>query len=299
MFATLLAVVVALVLGHIAPTLAASLRQFDWYAGWLRWLDERFPQEGFWRGPFGIVLALLPPLLLLALFQIALYERMLGFPSLLLGVAVLFYSWGPRDLDLDVQAVLEAPDAAVRHAAAARLWPWGQAPSLAGGPLVAAVFRNARTRWFGVLFWFLVLGPTGALLYRLAALAAQDEAAAALPAATAGGARRLLAVLDWPVDQLLAASLALVGNFDVVVGAWREAGSAAFALGSRFLDALALASVRGELADEAEDYAGSGVPPPLAVGPLPELRDAMSLVWRVLLLWLALIALFVIAGWVG
>ncbi|MDH5824895.1 hypothetical protein QFW77_18165 [Luteimonas sp. RD2P54] len=299
MFATLLAVVVALVLGHVAPALAASLRQFDWYAGWLRWLDERFPQRSVWRGPFGIAVALVPPVLLLALFQVALDERMFGFPALLLGVAVLFYSWGPRDLDLDVQAVLEAPDAAERHAAAARLWPRGQAPSLAGGALVAAAFRSARTRWFGVLFWFLLLGPAGALLYRLAALAAQGEASAALPEATAAGARRLLAALDWPVDQLLAASLALVGNFDVVVGAWRQAGGAAFALGSRFLETLAQASVRGELAEEVDDYAGSGVPAPLAVGPLPELRDAMSLVWRILLLWLALIAVFVVAGWVG
>jgi len=32
---------------------------------------------------------------------------------------------------------------------------------------------------------------------------------------------------------------------------------------------------------------------------LPELRDAMSLVWRILLLWLAALALFVIAGWVS
>jgi AmpE protein len=32
---------------------------------------------------------------------------------------------------------------------------------------------------------------------------------------------------------------------------------------------------------------------------LPELRDAMSLVWRILLLWLAVLALFVIGGWVA
>jgi AmpE protein len=32
---------------------------------------------------------------------------------------------------------------------------------------------------------------------------------------------------------------------------------------------------------------------------MPELRDAMSLVWRILLLWLAILALFVVAGWVS
>jgi len=31
----------------------------------------------------------------------------------------------------------------------------------------------------------------------------------------------------------------------------------------------------------------------------PELRDAMSVVWRMLLLWMALVAMLVIAGWVG
>ena len=36
-----------------------------------------------------------------------------------------------------------------------------------------------------------------------------------------------------------------------------------------------------------------------AMRELPELRDAMSLVWRILLLWLAVLALFVIGGWVS
>lgn len=297
MFATLLAVVVALVLGHVAPALAGSLRQYGWYRGWLRWLDGQFPREGIWRGRFGIALALLPPLLLVALFQFALDGRMYGFPALLFGVAVLFYTWGPRDLDLDVQAAAEAEDPAARRAAASRLWPHAATPSLYGPDLVAQVFRNARGRWFGVLFWFLLLGPFGALLYRLTALAAEGEASAALPAQTAAGARDLLALLHWPVTQLLAVSLALVGNFDVVVGTWREAGSGAFGLGDGFLDRLARASVREELADEADGYAEAGVPA-AAAPELPELRDAMSLVWRILLLWLAVIALFVIGGWV-
>ncbi len=67
-----------------------------------------------------------------------------------------------------------------------------------------------------------------------------------------------------------------------------------------------------ELAEEAADYveAGNGleagdaglVPPPIVPqfsGEVPELRDAMSLVWRSLLVWLAVLALFVIAGWVS
>lgn len=304
MSVTLIAAVVALVLGHLAQSLAASLRHFGWYDDWLRWIDSRFPEGSFWRGRWGIVIALLPPLLAVGLFQLALVEPLIGLGGLVFAIFILFYAWGPRDLDLDVEALAGARDGAARREAAARLWPDGATPALDGGSLVEAVFRSALRRWFGVLFWFLVLGPIGALGYRLTALAAEGEASRRLPGETLAGARTLLALLDWPVAQLLTLALALVGNFDTVLGAWREAGGASFSLENRFLGAVARASVKCELAEEAADYVNeSGVPGQAvalaAGGEMPELRDAMSLVWRSLLVWLAVLALFVIAGFVA
>ncbi|KRA16189.1 MULTISPECIES: hypothetical protein [unclassified Lysobacter] len=296
---TLIAAVVALVLGHLAQSLAASVRHYGWYADWLRWLGTRFPEDSIWRGRWGIALALVPPLLAVGLFQLALDEPLYGLAGLVFGIAVLFYVWGPRDLDLDVDAIVAAPDAASRREAASRLWPQGATPSLDGGSLVEAVFRNALRRWFGVLFWFLVLGPFGAVLYRLTELAAEGEGAQELPGETAVGARTLLAILEWPVAQLLTLAMALVGNFDTVLGAWRESGGAALSLDNRFLGAIARASVKIELAEEAADYAEDNGNATLASAELPELRDAMSLVWRSLLVWLAVLALFVIAGFVS
>lgn len=303
MSTTLIAVVVALLLGHVAPSLAASVRHYGWWGNWLRWLGSRFGEGGFWHGRYGIVAALLPPVLTIALFQLALDEPLLGLAGLLLNIAVLFYAWGPRDLDLDVDAIAQAQDPVARRDAAARLWPHHQSPSLDGPSLVDAVFRNGLRRWFGVLFWFLLFGACGALLYRLTALAAEGDESHLLPGENASGARSFLAFLDWPVAQLMTLSMALVGNFDTVLGAWKEGGGASMRLDTDFLGAVARASVRSEMADEAQDYAESGVTTGSAVvaqmGELPELRDAMSLIWRILLLWLAVIALFVIAGWVA
>ena len=300
---TLIAVVIALALGHLVPALATSMRHYDWYGQWLRWLDSRFPQESPWRGRYGIALALLPPLLVVALFQIALDAPLLGLAGLLFGIAVLFYCWGPRDLDLDVEAIVAAPDAAARRAAAARLDPDGATAALDPPALVAAVFANAQRRWFGVLLWFLLLGPFGAMLYRLAALAAEGEYAGRLPPEMLRGAHWLFALLNWPVAQLMTLALALVGNFDTVIGAWKDNGGASFDLEAGFLAAAARASVRSELADEAMDYVDDGISTATSLvqqlGELPELRDAMSLAWRILLLWLAVLALFVIAGWVA
>jgi AmpE protein len=226
---------------------------------------------------------------------------LLGLAGLLFAIAVLFYTWGPRDLDLDVEAVIEAADPLARRDAVARLSPDGEPAALAGGRLVDAVFRSALRRWFGVLFWFLLLGPFGALMYRLTALSAYGEISRALPPETASGARRWLAVLEWPVAQLMTLALAIVGNFDTVLGAWRDNGGNALDLDSRFLEAVGRASVRTELAEDAAEYVDDGnEQAALAMtGDLPELRDAMSLIWRTLLAWLALLALFVIAGFVN
>ena len=296
MFMALAAAVVALALGHLAQGFAQAVRRHGWFDDWLRWLGARFPQ-GPWQGRWGIALALLPPLLPVALLQWALDMPLYGIVGLAFGIGVLFYCWGPRDLDLDVDAIVDAPDAAARDAAIARLSPQGSdMPTL-----LVAVFHAARRRWFGVLFWFLLLGASGAVLYRLVALAAEDDAAL-LPSANASGAKRLLAWLDWPVSQLMALFMALVGDFDTVFSAWKQNGGAGFDADADFLGAAGRASVRSELADDAQDYADAGESASEIardLGPMPELRDAMSLAWRTLVAWLAVIALFVIAGWVG
>jgi AmpE protein len=303
MSATLIAVIFALALGHLAPGFAATVRRHDAYAHWLRWLSTQCAtRPAFWRGRGGIALAILPPLLLVAALQWALHTPLAGVLGLLFALAVLFWAWGPRDLDADVAAVVDATDGASRREAAARLSPACAGTGADAGTLVEGVFEGALRRWFGVLAWFLLLGPTGAVLYRLAALSADDDGAAVLPEGTRDGARRLFALLDWPVAQAMTFSLALVGNFDTVLGVWREQGGASWRLGHAYLGAAGRASVRSEVAGEAQEFIEEGVAPGNAwakLGELPELRDAMSLVWRILLLWLVILALFVVAGWVS
>jgi len=291
MSTTLVAVLATLLVGHFARPLQA-LRQYDWFVGLIGALAG--PAETPRPGLLGIALAL--PLLPLALLQWLWWDWAWGLPSLLLGMLVLFYAWGPRDLDLDVEDVVDAGDPVARQAAAQHLFPLEGEPVCEGGPLVEAVFRCALWRWFGPLFWFAVLGPVGALGYRLVALAAQGEARRRLGERQGGQAATLLGLLDWPVAQLMTLTLALAADFDAVIQAWRQwHADGGLRLGLGHLEAAARASVAIELAEDAAD-AGDG---PAQAPALLELRDAMSLVWRILVVWLGLLALFVVAGFVG
>jgi AmpE protein len=292
---TLIAVVLALVLGHIAPGLI-GLRRYDWFVGWLQWLGRAFGGQSVWQGRFGLLLGVGLPVLLIAAAQYLLGGRFYGLPLFLVALAVLIYTWGPRDLDLDVDAVIEARDPEARRVAATALFPEGGEPVIEGPSLVEAVFRCALWRWFGVLFWFLLLGPAGAILYRLVSLSAQGESQRVLPGAQGEAARLFVALLNWPVAHLMTFGLALAANFDGVLAAWRDwhaHGGVRLDIG--FLGAAARASVVCELAEE-DAYAIDG---PAQAPALLELRDAMSLVWRVLLLWLAVLAIFVVAGFVN
>jgi AmpE protein len=297
MFTTLVAVIVALALGHVLPAQVAMLRGFGWLTRWVRWLDAHAGEAGPWRAGYGAALALVPPLLPVLLLQWLLHDWGYGLPALLFGVLVVAWTWGPRDLDRDVEAVIDADDAPTRRLAISHLQSAGGSLHDDAPSLVEAVVVNGLRRWFAVMFWFLLLGPFGALLYRLTALLVEGPISAHLPPANERGAHRLLAVLEWPVAQLMTLAIALVGNFDTVFRAWREAHGNRWSLEPAFLGAVARASVSSELREEAHDYIDAGLVP--VWRRLPELRDAMSLVWRVLLLWMVVLALLVIAGWVA
>jgi AmpE protein len=292
---TLIAVVLALVLGHVVPGLIV-LRRYGWFVGWLQALGRVFSGTGAWAGRIGLLVAVGLPVGAVGVAQWLLDGHAYGLPLFLFALAVLIYTWGPRDLDLDVDAVVEARDSESRRAAAAALFPEGGEPTIEGPSLVEAVFRCALWRWFGILFWALVLGPAGALLYRLVSLAAQGESLKVLSPSQGAAARLFLSLLNWPVAHLMTLGLALAANFDGVLAAWRDwHAQGGRALDAGFLGAAARASVVCELAEE-EAYAIDG---PAQAPALLELRDAMSLVWRVLLLWLAALAIVVIAGFVN
>ncbi|GIX32738.1 MAG: membrane protein [Lysobacterales bacterium] len=286
----LLAAVVALALGHLAPELA-RLRRYDWFSAWLGLLARA---KGFGEprlAELALLGLLLPPLLILGLLLWLLAQPFHGALAFLAAIALLFYAWGPRDLDRELEAILAADGEQAREAALRALLPHpaqGEVTAKREAVLAALAAAGLR-RWFAVLFWFFVLGPLGALGYRLTQILAEVEHPDRVPTGVRAAASRLLALLDWLPARLVAFSLALVGDFDAVVGTLRrrfaEAGFLTLERG--FLWAAMDAAVPRESEEEAGD-------------PISRvLVDGQRRHWRVLLLWFAVVALLALGGATG
>lgn len=286
------AILIALLLTQFLPH-AERLRRFSWLRSWQ---DQGAGQVG---AELGLLITIGLPSLACLIAQWALRGHAFGLPSLVFGIAVLFYCLGPRDLERDVEAIDKAPDADRRSEAAQALRPeeTGVALPFRAEPLVEAAFTAGLRRVFAVVFWFAVLGPVGALLYRLAALLAYTPAhAQALPAAQQSLAEKFARLLEWAPAHLIALALAIASDFDAVLKTWREyhaaRGKGYWCLDSGFLGAIARASVDADV-DAGDGHAVD------ATDPLVELDDAMTLIRRVLIVWLAVLAVIVIAGVFG
>ncbi|GAP65759.1 transmembrane protein [Mizugakiibacter sediminis] len=282
----LVAALLALVLVSAVADIA-RYRDYGWFRAWLGRLESV-------RGPLRAVLAVLLPVLLCALLMLGLQHVLFGLGGLAFALLVLVYALGPRELERDIDAVLHAPDRPQREAAAQALRADETGAPLAfdAPSLVEAAVLSALKRRFGVLLWFFVLGPAGALLYRLTRLAAGSDAP--LDEAGRGFARRAASVLDWIPAHLMALAMALAADFDAVVGAWRawhaEPGRSPWEFESGFLGAIARAGV------DADVVAGDGYAHDTH-DPLGELEDARHMLLRVLVVWLAVVAVIVLAGW--
>lgn len=283
-------VLIVLLLLTLVPQLP-RWRRFEWLGHWAARLGDS-------SGGARITLTVLPPVAACALLAAVFAQGSIyALLWVVFAVAVLAYSLGPRELDRDIDAVLKAPDRAQREQAAQMLRPAADASTLAftAPALVEASVLSALSRRFGVLFWFLLLGPTGALLYRLVQQLADGQAGADLDAAARAAARRTLEVLDWAPAHLMVFAMALVSDFDAVIHAWREwhkapeRASRPFEAG--FLGAVAKAGV------DADVEAGDGYAEDTS-DPLLELTDVRHLLARVHWVWLALAALVGLAGWI-
>jgi cobalamin biosynthesis protein CobD/CbiB len=264
------------------------------FCAWARFLEKHCHLEDPAGGWVGVLVAVGIPLVVLLLLC-GIVSRWGALPALLVNVLLLYWALGFARASRHYNDISLALREGRLDAASATLADWQAAaelPTATTGHSTGDIARQSieaglattHRHVLAALFWFLVLGPAGAALYRLSALTQ-----AAWPARAA--AERLFWLIDWLPRRLTALSFAVVGDF---VDAWR--GGQSFA--GRWAEpwpGIALGAGAGALGVQL------GVAPPGNEtdfghpADAGSLLDAGGLIWRAVALWLALLLLLALA----
>ena len=286
---TIISILIAFALCHFIRDLG-RLRRFEWLKTATSHCNEKCKDIPGWPGVSGFLFYFGVPLLIIGLINVLMVAALGNLGGFLMAIAVLIYTFGPHDLDTDIDAVIHADDDdAQKQALQAMLGEHAGDDASSHAAAVEFVFRESLRRWFGTIFWFAVLGIYGAAMYRLADRLTENDLT--LEAEQHDLFVRLRKIMDWPVAQLMTLSLAIATDFDSVYRAWRkyhdEQGHGLFEGNNGFLLASAREIVltghaaRDGYADQLD-------------GELACLKLAMDLVWRILGVWLTVLALLLL-----
>lgn len=283
-----------------------SLRPFQWLINYAAGLHARWGSLAWFNGPRGVLLVVAPGVVAIALLQYALASGsgliawlvMLAFS---LGVLVLCV--GRRGADEELEEYLAALERGDREAAYyhVRDLLQGREPDNAvelNRRVVETLLVRNNERLLAILFWFVVLGPVGAVLYRSTAqLKGLQYSGRGFDADFLEAALRLQAVLDWVPARITALCYGIIGSFVDAFQQWRAAGPewrTDLAAGNRgVLVNSGIGSLRLQEYPGAEgEHADGDMMRDIII-------DTQALIRRTVIAWVTLFALFTIIGWLS
>ncbi|QHS10479.1 regulatory signaling modulator protein AmpE [Sinimarinibacterium sp. NLF-5-8] len=182
---------------------------------------QRLSPVWLWRSP-------LPPLLVVLVPTALVWhcvEQIEGpIVELLVSAALLLLCLGPRDLSGLIRKLMRARDQgdSARVAQLSRALQRGPHPGHTHHSFIGALFIQSHEKMFGVLLWFFVLGPAGAVAYRLVGRIPRyfhDTAADSWALVTADALHNAMA---WLPARATALAFSLAGSLDDGLAAWRR-----------------------------------------------------------------------------
>lgn len=277
-------VLISLALARFANT-ENAIRNWHWFDKYLQLLSMPISKANEKMPWLGLAIVILPVLIVLFLVIKIFGGGLHHVIHFLISIAVLWYCLSVISVRQDFEAYQSAlmqEDKENLDSAAAPLI----GADISGNQTVTAravteaIFWQPLHRIFGVLFWFVILGPVGALLYHLIIVLRETAATGNLEALSVSHEATIAqAVLDWLPARVVGLGYALAGHFAPTFSYWRKNILLGLDQSKQFIITCGMLALNAKETDaETADPA--------------EQRLAMALVARTLIILILLLLIF-------
>lgn len=266
-------------------------RRFFWLERYLTRLQKRYANHlDKLEGYRGILVALAPIFIIVGIPNIIIYYMgTVGMSALLLHFIVLMYCLGPNNLFHHVEVYLRAKREEDKKASDVAYMSLTEESCLqedekvAGRKLTDTIFIKGNDYFLAVIFWYILLGPIGCLIYRFVYMMARLASQGSEPAMIfADSAIRLNEKLNW-LPSRLSGFLFVLFRGKQAKKAWKE-NVFSNASDEECLTRCGLAGVK---MDSPEDLPS-----------LEENKDAIYLIDRAIYIVLGVYAMETLLSWV-
>jgi adenosylcobinamide-phosphate synthase len=295
-----IAIIAALLLEQWRP-LGDLKGYYAWLAGLAAWLERSFNASEGRNGALAWAVAVVPPVAAAVALH-AVFYWISPLLALLFNIVVLYLTLGFRQFShsfTELQAAIKGGDLERARELIAR---WRGEPALPRSRdevirlTVEEAILAAQRHVFGVLLWYVLFpGPSGAVLYRLAASLRRRWGALG---PFGRFAEHAYYVLEWPAVRLSAAAFAVVGDFEDAVYCWRTQTRAWSDRNAGVLLAAAAGAMGVRLGNAVQEAGGTQPRAELGVGAsadIPLLDSTVGLLWRALVVWIFVLLLLAVA----
>lgn len=220
---TLIFILIALGLDFFLGGLE-RFRNYNWFTKLFYFLEKRLGQYKVWDGSFGLLLSLAIPVSSLIIISCALNHGSVILEGVLT-LLILIYCLAPEALDdrLDnfIKAI-EDGDAENISSLSDELIDVNVIDDEDANEkaVIKSALVEVHKRSFAVIFWFLILGAAGALLYRL--VNEINDEFQDIRGGFADSANILLNILEWPSSRIMVVAMALAGSLSDVFSGWKK-----------------------------------------------------------------------------
>ena len=273
---------ISIILGILIDRHWDGLKQwqhFDWFGRFSQWLLEKTSSHLHNPSLKFLALLALPVLVTMLVQQMA--DDWLTPLAFLFSLLVFVYCLGSLDVEQTLESLIKAiadNDAVNRNALIEEIT--GETVSdneTMIDDVMQASMNTIIERLFGVVFWFAILGPVGAVLYRFSQQLLEQYETDPVLGKTA---ERMLELLNWIPTRFLSISFAITGHFEGALAAYKENKQTDRTQRYLLID-ICHGSLEGNQREEQAAY----------------LSAFRGLILRSLIVWLSSIALLTLLGW--